>query len=113
MVSFVDEVCVGVLDIFGFEFFAKNSLEQMCINYANEALHQQFSNYVFKAEIAEYKREKIQFSMTFNDNQDCLDLISLRLFKILDDQCRIPNATDTRFASQVCCVHCHYTHYTQ
>lgn len=93
---------VGILDIFGFDSFAVNSFEQLCINYANEALQQHFSQHMFKLEIIEYKREGIPFEdIEFPDNQESLDLITNGVFTILDDQCRIPNATDKRLASQL------------
>ena len=83
----------GVLDIFGFESFAVNSFEQLCINFTNEALQQQFNKFIFKMEQAEYENEKIEWAfIAFPDNQDCLDTIQKRptgILAMLDDECRL------------------------
>jgi myosin-5 len=97
--------CIGVLDIFGFESFQKNSFEQLCINYCNEALQQQFNAFVLKNEQAEYEREGINWSfIEFPENQDVIDLIDKRgsgILGILDDQCRAPGTSDKSFALDV------------
>jgi myosin-5 len=93
---------IGVLDIFGFECFHHNSFEQLCINYCNEALQQQFNRFVFKLEQQEYEREGIEWAfIAFPDNQDVLDLIEAKksgILSILDEQCRLPTCTDMSFA---------------
>jgi len=92
---------IGVLDIFGFETFDYNSFEQLCINYTNEALQQQFNRYVFKLEQQEYEKEGILWKfIEFPDNQDVLNLIDVKhtgIMALLDEQCILPRSTDNKF----------------
>ena len=95
----------GVLDIFGFECFAINSFEQLCINFTNEALQQQFNQFIFKLEQAEYEAESINWAfIEFPDNQDCLDTIQapkIGVLAMLDDECRLPKGSDRNFAQRM------------
>lgn len=95
---------IGVLDIYGFETFEINSFEQFCINYANEKLQQQFNQHVFKLEQEEYLKEGIVWNMIdFYDNQPCIDLIESKLgiLDLLDDECRMPNGSDTSWVGKL------------
>ncbi|KAI0199074.1 P-loop containing nucleoside triphosphate hydrolase protein [Astrocystis sublimbata] len=95
---------IGVLDIYGFEHFAKNSFEQFCINYANEKLQQQFNSHVFRLEQEEYVREQIDWTfIDFSDNQPCIDLIEgkLGILSLLDEESRLPMGTDEQFVTKL------------
>ncbi|KAK7137051.1 hypothetical protein R3I93_017195 [Phoxinus phoxinus] len=95
---------IGVLDIYGFETFDKNSFEQFCINYANEKLQQQFNRHVFQLEQEEYLREELPWNrIEFSDNQPCIALIEgqLGLLDLLDEECRMPKGSDENWARKV------------
>lgn len=95
---------IGVLDIYGFEHFARNSFEQFCINYANEKLQQEFNQHVFKLEQEEYLREKIDWTfIDFSDNQPCIDLIEAKMgiLSLLDEESRLPMGSDEQFVTKL------------
>ncbi|KAI0710458.1 myosin 5 [Cerioporus squamosus] len=98
------EMFIGVLDIYGFEHFKKNSFEQFSINYANEKLQQEFNQHVFKLEQEEYVREKINWTfIEFSDNQPCIDIIEgkLGVMALLDEESRLPSGTDQSFLQKL------------
>uniref|UniRef100_A0A665WTN2 Methyl-CpG binding domain protein 3b n=1 Tax=Echeneis naucrates TaxID=173247 RepID=A0A665WTN2_ECHNA len=95
---------IGVLDIYGFETFDRNSFEQFCINYANEKLQQQFNRHVFHLEQEEYVREELAWNrIEFSDNQQCINLIEgqLGLFDLLDEECRMPKGSDESWVQKL------------
>ena len=75
---------VGILDIFGFEILQKNSFEQLCINYTNERLQQQFNEHIFVLEQQEYASEGLNWaSITYRDNQNVIELIGKKPYGLL------------------------------
>jgi myosin-5 len=95
---------IGVLDIYGFEHFKKNSFEQFCINYANEKLQQEFNQHVFKLEQEEYIREEINWKfIEFSDNQKCIEMIEgkMGILSLLDEESRLPSGTDQGYCNKL------------
>jgi myosin-5 len=95
---------IGVVDIFGFEIFEENRLEQLCINYANEKLQQLFARFVFKMEQDQYVAEEIPWKFVDYPNNDiCVAMLETRqmgLFSLLDEQCLIPRGNDEKLANK-------------
>lgn len=88
---------IGILDIYGFEIFEKNSFEQLCINYVNEKLQQIFIQLTLKAEQDEYAREQIQWTpIKYFDNKVVCSLIEDKrppgVFAALNDACATAHA---------------------
>ncbi|NXS28393.1 MYO7A protein, partial [Pomatostomus ruficeps] len=96
---------IGILDIFGFENFAVNRFEQLCINLANEQLQHFFNHHIFQLEQAAYKEEGLHWeTITFNNNEPILNLLlakPLGLLSLLDEQSAFPQATDKTFVDKL------------
>ncbi len=104
---------IGVLDIYGFEHFQTNSLEQLLINYANESLQGHFNRHIFELEQEEYESEGIDWSyIKFNDNSACMDLIDGKpdgvpgVLLVLDEVQRFQGGDpDSKFLAQLLINH--------
>jgi hypothetical protein len=96
---------IGLLDVFGFEVFTFNTFEQLCINYANERLHQFFLLRVFEVELELYRMQALQVpTLTYPDNSKIIDLLDKSptgIFCVLDGQCKMPKASDLTFCAAI------------
>jgi myosin heavy subunit len=104
---------IGILDIFGFEDLEDNSLEQLCINYANEIIQGLLNKVLIHDKLELYKREGITLinalqqpqtqpqtsiitddSFNVSGNKDKIKLIQ-NIFTNLDEECILPKGSDS------------------
>eukprot|EP01083_Nonionella_stella_P253668 872625_1 len=95
---------IGILDVFGFECFDKNSFEQLCINYANEKLQELFSSSIVRSEQSAYLSEGVPWHALAVPESACLCLIEGRargVFATLDAACTQPKGTSEIFVTNL------------
>ena len=100
---------IGIVDIFGFEIFEKNSLEQLCINFANEKLQALFTKTVFAETMRAYSEEGIDAAdISYTDNGaliQTLEAPNTGLLAILSEECVVPKGSDEGFTEKVMAQH--------
>ena len=96
---------IAYVDIFGFEIFQSNSLEQLCINFANEKLQKLFVGVLFESVQQMYDDEGIHVEKTeYADNKRVVDLIGgapTGLLSMLTEECVFPKGTDSTYLQKV------------
>ncbi|XP_041349107.1 unconventional myosin-XIX-like isoform X2 [Gigantopelta aegis] len=93
------ENVIGLLDIYGFETFETNSLEQLCINYANEKLQQHYIGHFLRDLQKEYEEECIPWlHIAYRDNQPCLNILEGggSVFGILNEEVYLSRKSNPR-----------------
>ncbi|KOB75911.1 putative myosin [Operophtera brumata] len=87
-----DKFSVSLLDMFGFECFHRNRLEQLIVNTTNEQIQFLYNQRIFAWEMQETAEEDVPVaSLQFYDNKNSVDQLMGRpvgLFYILDEASR-------------------------
>ncbi|XP_076671095.1 unconventional myosin-XIX isoform X2 [Andrena cerasifolii] len=98
---------LGILDIFGFESFDKNGIEQLCVNYANEKMQQYFiETYLENSRKDLHMEGFIENSCplnTINMYKERLSVLEETLFSILNDACQSPVMISVSAVIQLVC----------
>ncbi|XP_076302995.1 LOW QUALITY PROTEIN: neither inactivation nor afterpotential protein C-like, partial [Lasioglossum baleicum] len=86
---FGDKYAINVMDLFGFECFSVNRLEQLIVNTMNEQMQCYYNQRVFAWEMQEQEEEEIPMQrLHFYDNKDAIDRLLSRdrgLFTTIDE----------------------------
>ncbi|XP_028163622.1 neither inactivation nor afterpotential protein C [Ostrinia furnacalis] len=89
---FGDKFSVSLLDMFGFECYHRNRIEQLIVNTTNEQIQFLYNQRIFAWEMQETAEEDIPVvSLHFYDNKNSVDQLMgrpLGLFYILDEASR-------------------------
>merc|ERR1712019_244414 len=95
---------IGVLDIFGFENFVTNSIEQFCINFTNEKIQGFFNFNIIESEQEEYIKESVLWKpMEVPNNDDFVEMIEMKkkgMFALLDSACKAPKPSPEQFVKE-------------
>lgn len=99
---------IGILDIFGFEIFDKNSLEQFFINFANERLQSLYIEYIFKNECKIFEEEGLaEYTqlIVYTDNKPIVTALEFGkippgIFNLIDGACAL-NKTDEKLHADI------------
>ena len=90
---------LSVLDIFGFERFERNYLEQLCINIANERLQLYFEKQVLVNEVDQCRIEGVELDMgPPNENGEAVCRIvyskdkPMGVFQLIDEELKVGDA---------------------
>lgn len=82
---------ISILDIFGFEVFENNTLDQLCINWTNEKIQNEFIKRIFLEKKKLYESEGLPWdNVPFEDNSECISEIErpCGLMDLIDEESR-------------------------
>ncbi|CAL1545034.1 unnamed protein product [Lymnaea stagnalis] len=88
---------INLLDIYGFETFDVNNLEQLCINYANERLQQHYVTHFLRDLQTEYEAEHISWTpVVYKDNKICVETLDgpNGVFGLLNEEVALNRKSD-------------------